>query len=83
MLTISSAIFPAAVSSAASSKILILSNTFSTVAAVFVPRPKSIILAPKEKAPSGILITPETIPDNVDRIIPASSSSSCLEVSFN
>ena len=51
-----------------------MSKNFSTLAAVLVPNPKSISVAPKEKAPSGILNTPEAIPDKVDRITPTSSS---------
>ena len=75
MLTISSAIRPAAVASAASSKGLIVSKNFSTLAAVLVPKPKSNKFAPNENAPSGILNTPDAIPDNVDLITPISSSS--------
>ena len=62
--------------SAASSNIFIVSKNFSTPAAVLVPNPKSISVAPKEKAPSGILNTPDAIPDKVDLITPISSSSS-------
>ena len=76
MLTISSAILPAVVASAASSNRLMVSKNFSTLAAVLVPRPKSNRLAPNEKAPSGILNTPDAIPDKVDLITPISSSSS-------
>ena len=75
MLTISSAIRPAVVASAASSKGLIVSKNFSTLAAVLVFKPKSSKFAPKEKNPSGILNTPDAMPDNVDLMIPISSSS--------
>jgi hypothetical protein len=51
-----------------------VSKNFSTLAEVLVPKPKSNKFAPNENAPSGILNTPDAIPDNVDRITPISSS---------
>ena len=70
MLTNSSVIFPAVVASAFSSNSVRSSNHCSTAAALPVLAPRSIKLAPKEKKPLGIAITPDTMPDSIDSIVP-------------
>ena len=75
-LTNVSVIFPAVVASAASSKGLISSNHCSTFAALLVPAPRSMRLAPKDITPSGILIRPEAIPDKTDSKVPTLFSGS-------
>ena len=54
MLTNNSAIFPAVVAAAFSSRLVKSSKYFSTCAALFVPAPRSMRLAPSEKIPLGI-----------------------------
>ena len=66
MLVINSVIFPAVVASAISSKGFIFAKNSSTSAALSVPAPKSIRVAPNETKPSGILKRPEPIPANAD-----------------
>ena len=66
---IASVIFPIAFSLALSSKGFISSKIFSTSAAVFVSKPKSINSAPNEIKPSGILISPDATPENAASIL--------------
>ena len=69
-LVIIRAISPAVLCSAISSKLVKLSKKFSTLAAVLVPRPKSISDAPSENAPFGMSITPAAIPANTACMLP-------------
>jgi len=59
---IASVNLPIALSSATSSKGLIVSKNFSTSTTVFVSKPKSINSAAKETTPSGTFIKPDAIP---------------------
>ena len=70
MLTNSSVILPAAVASAFSSNVVRSSKYCSTLAALFVPAPRSMSVAPNENRPLGIAMAPETIPDRTDSIVP-------------
>ena len=65
---IASVNLPMALSLAISSKGFNLSKNFSTSAAVFVSKPKSINSAPNDITPSGILITPDATPDKAAMI---------------
>ena len=70
MLTNACVILPAAVASAFSSNVVRSSNHCSTLAALPLLTPRSMRLAPKEKNPFGIAITPDAIPDNIDSNVP-------------
>ena len=66
-------ILPAAVASAFSSKSVRSSKNASTSAALFVPAPRSINVAPREKKPLGIAMAPETTPAKIDSNVPTLS----------
>ena len=78
MLTSSSVIFPAAVASALSSNVVRSSKNCSTSAALLVPAPRSISVAPNENAPLGIAIKPDAMPDRTDSIVPTRLKSSAI-----
>ena len=61
---------PAKVASAFSSSPVKSSKKFSTLAALLVPKPKSISAAPSVNAPLGISNKPEPIPANIDSSVP-------------
>ena len=64
---------PTVVASAFSSKVVRSSKKLSTLAALLLPKPKSINDAPRVKAPFGISIIPAAIPDNKLCIVPTLS----------
>ena len=66
MLTKSSVIFPAVVASAFSSNSVRSSKKLSTLAALSVPKPRSIMLAPSEKKPLGMAMVPDKRPAKID-----------------
>ncbi len=68
MLINSSVIFPAVVAAAFSSKVVRSSNHLSTSAALLVPAPRSMSVAPREKTPLGIDIKPDPMPAKIDSI---------------
>ena len=70
MLTSASVILPAVVASAFSSKSVRSSNHFSTSAALLVPAPRSINVAPRENNPFGIEIRPDPTPASMECIVP-------------
>jgi len=70
MLTSVSTSLPAAVASAFSSKVVRSSKKASTSAALFVPAPRSINVAPREKKPLGIAIRPDATPEKTDSRVP-------------
>ena len=72
MLTKSSVIFPAVVASAFSSNSVRSSKKLSTLAALSVPRPRSIMLAPSEKKPLGMAMVPDIRPAKIDSSVPTS-----------
>ena len=70
MLTKSSVIFPAAVASAFSSRLVRSSNHCSTAAALPELTPKSKSVAPNENNPLGICMRPEPTPASIDSKVP-------------